>query len=116
MATHYSRGRAYEYKAKQELEREGYTVIRSAGSHGPYDLIAFKGPQPVRCIQIKRTSSPGGVKALLSKWKPNTQGYSDTHYVEELWVWYKDRWYTSTPSVSGGNRAGGEDFAERNAS
>lgn len=95
MANHYSRGRAYEYKAKQQLEAEGYTVIRAAGSHGPYDLIAFRGSQPVRCIQVKRTKAPGGVKALLGKWQP-MQAYSDTHYVEELWVWYDGRWHYST--------------------
>lgn len=99
MATHYSRGRSYEYKAKTELESEGYTVIRAAGSHGPYDLVAFKGNQPVRCIQIKRTKVDGGVRALFNKFKP-TGGYSDTHYVEELWVWYNGGWHKSAADVS----------------
>lgn len=94
MATHYSRGRAYEYKAKQELEADGYTVIRAAGSHGPYDLIAFKGPEPVRCIQIKHTKVAGGPEALLKKWKP-TAGYSAENYREELWVWYGGKWHKS---------------------
>lgn len=105
MATHYSRGRAYEYKAKQELESEGYTVIRSAGSHGPYDLIAFKGSEPVRCVQIKRTTSSAGVRALMNKWKP-VQGYTDTHYVEELWVWYDGQWNKSRAEMAGSVSAG----------
>jgi len=31
----------YEYEAKHLLEREGWSVTRNAGSHGPVDLIAM---------------------------------------------------------------------------
>lgn len=37
----YNRGRAFEYEVKKELERAGYFVIRSAGSHSPIDLVAI---------------------------------------------------------------------------
>ncbi|MEM2259989.1 MAG: hypothetical protein QXP52_00160 [Candidatus Aenigmatarchaeota archaeon] len=37
----YSKGRAFEYKVKNMLEKEGYFVIRSAGSHSVADLIAI---------------------------------------------------------------------------
>lgn len=37
----YLKGRRYEYKIKKELEKEGWLVIRSAGSHGPVDLVAI---------------------------------------------------------------------------
>jgi hypothetical protein len=40
----YVRGRAYEYKVKRQLESEGWTVLRSAGSHGYFDLTAIKEP------------------------------------------------------------------------
>jgi len=40
--TNYERGRAYEYKIKKQLEGEGWTVVRTAGSHGPFDLISIK--------------------------------------------------------------------------
>jgi Holliday junction resolvase-like predicted endonuclease len=40
----YRRGRAYEYKVKKQLEREGWTVLRTAGSHGLFDLIAINPP------------------------------------------------------------------------
>jgi len=39
--TNYTRGRAFEYKCKHDLQAMGYTVLRTAGSHGPADLIAF---------------------------------------------------------------------------
>jgi len=90
----YLTGRAYEYKAKKVLEEDGYTVIRAAGSHGLWDLIAVRGTEPVRCIQIKRTKSPGGVKQLFGRFKPQVNGDASTHYVHELWVWYKGQWHT----------------------
>jgi Holliday junction resolvase len=42
MTSKYGRGRAFEYRVKDMLEREGYFVIRSAGSHSVADLVAIK--------------------------------------------------------------------------
>jgi hypothetical protein len=42
----------YEYEAKHMLEREGWAVTRSAGSHGPIDLIAMNA-EHVMLIQVK---------------------------------------------------------------
>jgi Holliday junction resolvase len=38
----YKRGRAFEYRVKKKLEREGYYVVRSAGSHSVADLVAVR--------------------------------------------------------------------------
>jgi Holliday junction resolvase len=38
----YSKGRQLEYAVKGYLQRLGWYVIRSAGSHGVADLVAFK--------------------------------------------------------------------------
>jgi Holliday junction resolvase len=35
-------GRRFEWKVRDALRADGYTVIRSAGSKGAVDLIAFK--------------------------------------------------------------------------
>ena len=40
----YLRGRAHEYQVKKELEKDGWLVIRAAGSHGLFDLVAIKQP------------------------------------------------------------------------
>ena len=40
--TKYTKGRALEYKVKKLLEAQGWYVVRSAGSHGAADLIAFQ--------------------------------------------------------------------------
>jgi len=38
----YQRGRAFEYRTKYKLEKEGYIVVRSAGSHTKIDICAFR--------------------------------------------------------------------------
>jgi len=50
--TQYQRGYRFERKAMEELIKKGYFVIRSAGSHGIFDLIAIKH-RDVRGVQCK---------------------------------------------------------------
>ena len=40
--TNYRKGASFEYACKGKLENQGYTVLRTAGSHGFADLIAIK--------------------------------------------------------------------------
>ena len=49
----YRLGRRLEYRIKKLLEEHGYEVIRSAGSHGRWDLVAVKD-KIVRLIQVKK--------------------------------------------------------------
>lgn len=52
--TNYSRGRKLEYAARDELIIRGYIiVIRSAGSKGPFDLVALS-PSDVVLIQVSK--------------------------------------------------------------
>jgi len=41
MTTKYQKGTQFEYLIKTKLEQKGYLIIRSAGSKGVFDLIAF---------------------------------------------------------------------------
>ena len=50
--SNYSKGANYERAVKKELEKEGYSVIRSAGSHGIFDLVAWKSDK-ILFIQVK---------------------------------------------------------------
>lgn len=61
----YIAGRRLEYLARDELQRQGYTIVRSAGSHGPIDLCAIHG-DGVILIQVKKRSGDvsEGVTAL----------------------------------------------------
>ncbi len=90
MPSNYSRGASAEYRAATHLEQVGYFVIRSAGSHGPVDLVAV-GPTGVRLIQVKRAGDgylgPGELEAAREQLRslPCPAGVS-----REVWVW-KDR-------------------------
>ena len=50
----YRKGRRKEYKIKLQLEAQGYTVLRAAGSHGFADLVAIDNIlKKIRLIQCK---------------------------------------------------------------
>ena len=38
----YAKGRRFEYSVKNKLEKAGFYVVRSAGSHGAFDLVAIR--------------------------------------------------------------------------
>ena len=51
--TAYRRGARLEYLARDVLRQQGYVVVRSAGSHGPFDLVAVNG-RAVLLVQVKQ--------------------------------------------------------------
>lgn len=96
MNRNYNRGRAYEYKAKKALELEGWTVIRAAGSHGPYDLIAFKDGQKVLCIQVKATKEAAAIKLLERRFSDQfDENDPQGSFERELWVWHKGSFHVA---------------------
>ncbi|HIP90591.1 MAG TPA: hypothetical protein EYH22_03510 [Candidatus Nanopusillus sp.] len=53
--TNYHRGRDKEYRVKRALEENGMYVVRSAGSHGLFDLIAIDNERKIIwLIQVKK--------------------------------------------------------------
>ena len=52
----YARGVYLERQARDELVKQGYVVVRSAGSRGPMDLVAI-GAEEILLIQVKKKSS-----------------------------------------------------------
>lgn len=113
--SNYNRGRAYEYRAKKELEAQGYSVIRAAGSHGPFDLIAVPRTPGwlVRCVQIKVTKVESSIPLLVRKFTEGLQSAQNADvsvrgpaagstmsengaqatFVSELWVWHRAKWH-----------------------
>ena len=79
--TNYEKGRRAEYKAMHQLRDDGYTVLRTAGSHGIYDVVAWN-PDEVRFIQVKRDCKPtrGELAALAGAIVP-------PGCVKELWTY-----------------------------
>ncbi len=53
MNKNYLRGRRFEYAAKKYLEDKGWIVMRTAGSHGPFDIIAIKDGR-ILLLQLKK--------------------------------------------------------------
>jgi len=72
--TNYTKGRAFEYEVKKFYEDKGYTVFRTAGSHGLVDIIAIASandsiglPLLIQCKKYKR-SKPKPEQAFIL-WK-----------------------------------------------
>ena len=53
MNTNYRRGADFERRVGRDLEGRGWSVVRSAGSHKPADVVAMRGGTTV-CVQCKR--------------------------------------------------------------
>lgn len=49
-------GRRIEHLVRHDLEANGYTVMRSAGSKGAVDLLAMK-PNQMLFVQVKRSGT-----------------------------------------------------------
>ena len=63
--TNYRRGQRAEWKARDLLkERRYHTVIRAAGSKGPFDLIALSTDR-IALVQVKRGKIPTAEYAAL---------------------------------------------------
>ncbi len=92
MRARYRRGAEYERRARKALEAAGYTVVRAAGSKGPWDLVAVNEQDPterVRCIQVKVVASPADAGRHIRRFQPTSPSRLDrrTTYHTELWIY-----------------------------
>ncbi len=63
----YRGGRAKEYEViNKYLKPQGFKCTRSAGSHGTWDIISWKGSNEMKFIQVKKQKDP---KVRLSLYK-----------------------------------------------
>ena len=83
----YEKGKRKELKTRRMLEAQGYYVIRSGGSRGVWDLVAYQPSPPFgacawRCIQVKThgQATPAERQKIGDAQVPG--GTS-----KELWVW-----------------------------
>ena len=82
--TRYTTGRRLEYRARDALRAQGYTVVRSAGSKGPIDLVAIG--RNVRLIQVK-ANRPRRTDRLKLAAVPAPRGVR-----REIWQWQAGTW------------------------
>ena len=81
------RGIDAERRAIKDLERVGYEVIRAAGSHGTFDLVAY-GPLGCRFVQIK-TDTVNSRVALARE--AVAEADLPPHSTGELWRWQAEK-------------------------
>ena len=79
----YKRGVHYERQAKKELEKSGYLVIRSSGSHGIFDIWALndKELKLIQCKAVKKSSNFTKLTSEIKKIKV------PPFCSKELWIW-----------------------------
>ncbi len=88
------RGTEAERNCMLELERQGYTVCRSAASKGPFDLIAVSH-EHILFVQVKRTKNPAR-RAYPKAWRELLAVTVPRHACvrRELWCWVdRDGWH-----------------------
>lgn len=68
----YRAGRAFEYEVMNIYRELGYAVIRASGSHGEYDVIAYKPSERPKFIQCKRVGTEVQGKALAKEFQKIT--------------------------------------------
>lgn len=66
----YLSGRRFEYERMDYYRQLGQTVMRTAGSHGPYDLIALDSRRAiVTLVQCKVVTNVSAAKRLIQKFR-----------------------------------------------
>jgi hypothetical protein len=81
----YNRGRAFEYARKKAWEKVGYIVLRTAGSHGDFDLVAVRSGH-VTFIQCKLTDDPTVAARLKKAFVAHPPFQSSRHFHQCLEV------------------------------
>jgi hypothetical protein len=68
----YRAGRRLEYESMKRWEEKGYLTVRTAGSHGEYDVVAYRLDRKPEFIQCKRVSDEAAGKRLIRSFKEDT--------------------------------------------
>lgn len=87
--TNYARGATYERKAKATLESQGYSVMRSAGSHSPADLVGLS-PHSVKLVQVKAFKLTP--KQLREAMDELLEMRAPRGTEREVWCWVDHAW------------------------
>lgn len=75
----YINGRRFEYETMAYWRERGYQTIRASGSHGAYDIIAFRVDRKPDFIQCKNSAKETTAKKLLKDFQDTTAPSSFYH-------------------------------------
>jgi len=99
----YAAGRRAEYKCIEHLREAGWSAVRTAGSHGPFDVVAWTDHQ-ILFIQVKKVCALKDIPYAVEQ--ANTT-FDNSHIFDispirlETWVRLQGYWYIYTyPFVS----------------
>lgn len=68
----YKAGRRFEYETMEAYRTRGFDVVRTAGSHGAYDVIAFDTKRKPIFIQCKRVTTDTQARGLIKAFGRDT--------------------------------------------
>ena len=94
----YEAGRRFEWKVRDRLRAAGFTVLRTAGSKGPVDLIAVRErtmvlgveetPGEIRFVQCKNRKPTAAERRAATAFARVLFGVSDE---ATMWLAWTDR-------------------------
>lgn len=85
MNRNYLAGRRFEYEVRDAMRGKHYNVVRASGSHGLYDLVAFRPDRKPEFVQCKVVPKTATADRLITKFKKTTipsQFYHQSLYVK----------------------------------
>jgi Holliday junction resolvase len=84
MTSAYQKGRSYEYSIMRGYAKKGLYVIRSAGSHGLFDIVAFDNESIYFACCRKRRWSEREIQEVLNSVKDKIPPNSYITFFEKI--------------------------------
>lgn len=84
MNKNYQAGRRVEYEVIAHWKEQGYSASRTAGSHGTFDVVAYRYDRKPEFIQCKRTTTLATANRLIKNFKETTT--PSLYYHQTMWV------------------------------
>jgi len=85
----YEAGRRWEWTVMREWKKAGYKVLRTAGSHGDYDVIAVKWGVYPAFIQCKVVQTEAEATRLIDNFLENPPWKGDSYYEQFIQIHIK---------------------------
>lgn len=76
----YQAGRRVEYEVIKIMEAKGYKAFRTAGSHGEFDVVAYKWDRLPYFIQCKRITKENQRAGLIREFQESVAIPCPIHY------------------------------------
>lgn len=100
MKTPYQKGQKVQYRAKKELEKEGYHLMIGARSLGLFDIIAWK-LNHARFIQVKSCRTKKFYVKKKGELEQIIQEDIPENCLKEVWIWIKNSGWRRWRYISG---------------